>query len=280
MTGAAEGRPGRNRVVAVWLFGALTVGSAGGAAADGLRRLDAAWLVPSRLASTVVGVGPPEVAAGVWVRAGQARLYGLPELPVRRLAAGLAGSGGRWAVEGGWETTGSRLLRDDRLDGRLGWGRRLRWGLRTRWRRLRPGPGSPLTDRSWDLEVGLSTTAGALGGVEAGLQWPLWRTAEAHRPAEPVTLLRLAVAGRGRAVALALDVGADGRPTAGWEVLCALGRGAGLAWRVDQASGAMGTGLTWRRGRLRVRTSHLTHPELGLTHRFELTLGAVEASPW
>lgn len=258
----------------------LLAGQAREAAADGLRRLDAAWLLPAGQVAAAIGSGPRAAGNGVWGRAGQMRLFGQAALPVRRLAAGLAGGRGGWALEGGWESAGSGPLRDDRLDGRLAVGRRLRVGARMRWRRLQPGPGPRMQDRLLDLEVGATPGVGSLGMVQADVSWPLVRTGDKALAAEPVTRLRLALAGRDRAVAFGLEVGADGRPAIGWETLCALGRGLGLAWRVDRASGAMGTALYWRRGSLRLRTSHLAHPDLGLTHRFELTLGAAESAPW
>ena len=276
--GTLHGRGACRAAFAVAL--ALAFGQARVAAADGLRRLDAAWLLPAGQVATAIGAGQRSAGNGAWGRAGQTRLFGQSDLQVRRLAAGLAGPGGGWALEGGWESAGTGALRDDRLDGRLAVGRRVRVGARMRWRRLQPGPGPRLQDRNWDLEVGATTAVGPLGGVQADFAWPLVRTGDSALAAEPVTRLRLALAGQDRAVALGLEVGADGRPAIGWEALCALGRGLGLAWRVDRASGAMGTALYWRRGVLRLRTSHLAHPDLGLTHRFELTFGTPESAPW
>jgi len=88
------------------------------------------------------------------------------------------------------------------------------------------------------------------------------------------------LAAPGRALALRLDVAADGRPVFGWEALAGLGGSLGVAWRADRASGAMGGGLIWRSARLRLRTSHLAHPDLGLTHRIEIGVGRPGASPW
>lgn len=276
----AHGRRTVATLVAAFATVSVIALHAGMARADGLRRLDAAWLVPSRLATDALWGEGHARSSGAWVRAGQARLYGLAELPVRRLAAGLAGAGRAWALEAGWEAAGSGTLHDDRLDGRLTVGRRLRVGARVRWRRLLAGAGPRLSDRCWDLEAGLSTTAGVFGDVQADLAWPLLRSGDAALAVEPATRLRLALGGRGRAVALGLDMGDDGRPALGWEALCGLSRGLGISWRVDRTSGSIGVGLLWRRGPLRLRTSHLAHPELGLTHRFELTVGAAEAAPW
>lgn len=283
MRTAQPGCPGRPQHAwrrLVLLVALTTTPSARPAAAEALRRLDAAWLVPAHLASVALDRAADGATGGVWVRAGQMRLFGLPDLPVRHLAAGLGGARRSWALEGGWETAGAGLLRDDRLQARLMVGRRLRPGAEVRWRRVRPGPGPLLSELVWDLNLGFGTPAGPLGRIDLGLSWPLWRVgAEALAP-EPRTRLRLAAAAPGRAVALIIDTAADGRPTFGWEALCGLGQGLGLSWRADQASGTVGAGLLWQRRALRLRSSHLAHPDLGLTHRFEIALGSPAVSPW
>ena len=58
----------------------------------------------------------------------------------------------------------------------------------------------------------------------------------------------------------------------------ALGGAAALAMRWDGASASLGPGCALRLGPLLLRTSHLTHPALGLTHRFELTGGSLDAA--
>jgi hypothetical protein len=250
------------------------------ASAEGLRRLDAAWVLPAYLTALALDRAAADSARGVWVRAGQTRLFGLAELPVRHLAAGMGGSRRSWALEGGWETTGAGVLRDDRLRARMVMGRRWRLGVDCRWRRLQPGPGPRLGEQAWDLILGFGAAAGPLGQVDLCLHWPLLRSGDPALAPEPQTRLRLAAAARGRAVSLTVDTAADGRPTGGWGALCGLGHGFGLSWRADLASGAMGSGLLWQRGAVRLRTSHLAHPDLGLTHRFEVALGAPAVSPW
>lgn len=255
------------------------------AAAQGLRRLDTAWLVPERLAvaalsgATALPHGAAGPATGLWVRAGQARLHGLPELPVRRLAVGMTGSGGAWSLEGGWETLGSTLLRDDVAQVRLQAGRRWWAGLSGRWRRLQAGQAPVWRAFDGALELGVAWPGGPLGAGAARVFWPLGEPQTAPG-AEPVPRVLLAIAGGGRALALLVDAGPEGRPHVGWEALCALAPGVGLSWRADPASGALGGGLRLEWGRLRLRTSHLVHPDLGPTHRCEVAFGAVGASPW
>jgi hypothetical protein len=249
-------------------------------AAAGLRRLDSAWLLPAAMHGILLdpALTPPPAPGGSWLRIAQSSLYGLPELPVRQLAIGAAGRS--WAAETGWEVLGGDALRDDRLTARCSVGDRWRVGLWAARRSVRPGPGDAGQALAVDLEVMARGTHPALGAWTAALQWPLARAADSWLAAEPESRLRAALAAPGRAVALALGMGEDGRPAFGWEAVVGLGGGLGLAWRSDRASGAAGGGLLWRKGRLRLRTSHLAHPELGLTHRTEICVGSPGVSPW
>lgn len=262
-------------VVFLWAVAAAP----GPARADGLRRLDAAWLLPSRFEFGAVTGATAGPVAGSWARLGQARLHGLPELPARALAAGCAGGGG-WAGEFSWDTLGAGGFRDDRVRMRAGVGRRLRWGLGARWRRLQAGSGAPGTRLDLGLEAGWCSRPSGLDGWVVEAHWPLLDGGDVWLEGEPEMRLRAAAGSRGRAVALDLDVAPSGEPAAGWEALCGLGAGCGLAWRVDGASGAVGGGLVYWRGLFRLRTSHLAHPALGLTHRLEVSFGRVAASPW
>ncbi|MBK8165912.1 MAG: hypothetical protein IPK64_08100 [bacterium] len=251
--------------------------------AAGLRRLDSAWLLPGALHDVLLGPAPtaptaPTATGGPWLRAAQSTLYGLPELPVRLLAIGAAGR--RWAAEAGWEILGGDALRDSRLTARGSFGDRWRVGLWASRRTVRLGAGEAGQALACDLEVMACGTHPAVGTWIAALQWPVFRSADNWIGAEPETRLRAALAAPGRAVSLSLDVGEDGSPAFGWEAMAGLGGGLGLAWRSDRASGAVGGGLVWRRGRVRVRTSHLAHPELGLTHRAEICVGTPGGAPW
>ncbi len=250
---------------------------AGTARGDALRRIDAAWLMPPGLAAVAVAAEAAPPAGGAWVRAGQMRLFGLPDLPARGLAAGWRGA---LAVEAGWESVGLGAFRDGRGFARAEAGARWRCGVQATWHRLQPGPGRALDQRAFDATFGSAFALGGNGFCDLRIWLPLARSGPAVLAAEPDRRFRVAVAGRRCAVALALDTGAEGRPRGSWEVLCGLGGGLGVGWRADGASGALGGELVWQRGALRLRTSHLLHPDLGFTHRFELACGCPGASPW
>jgi hypothetical protein len=272
--------PVTRRAVAGAILGANLVAGAPPAAADGLRRLDAAWLIPAAHLHTAVTGRTAADAGGIWLRAGQARLFGLPELPSRLVAIGGAAAGGSWVTEGSWETTGSGDFRDDRMVARVSRGRRLHVGLHGAWRRLQPGPGPVGQTQAVSLDVGADGSASAVGDWRVRLRWPLASAGDRWLAPETGNRLWCAVAAPGRALAVTVDVAPDGRPAVGWEALCGIGGSWGLSWRVDRASAATGCGLAWCRGRLRLRTSHLAHPELGITHRVELAFGNVAVSPW
>ena len=263
----------------VMLVATLVVG-ASPAAADGLRRLDAAWLIPAAHLHTAVTGRAASDGGGIWLRAGQARLFGLAELPSRLVAIGGAAAGGSWDTEGSWETTGSGDFRDDRMVARVARGRRLHVGVHGAWRRLQPGPGPVGQTQALSLDVGADGCASAVGDWRVRLRWPLASAGDRWLAPETGNRLWCAVAAPGRALAVTVDVAPDGRPAVGWEALCGIGGSWGLSWRVDRASAATGCGLAWCRGRLRLRTSHLAHPELGITHRVELAFGNVAVSPW
>jgi hypothetical protein len=153
-------------------------------------------------------------------------------------------------------------------------------GAACRWRRLTPGPGPVLAAQAWDLTVGVRFPPSVAGEGRVTLFLPLARRTASGLVPEPDLRLLLTVGARGRAFTVAVVTGADGRPSGGWEALCGVGGGLGLSLRADLGTGTVGCGLLWQRAQVRVRTSHLSHPDLGLTHRFEVALGKVGASPW
>lgn len=265
--------------VAGWAAAAMIVLGGAAPAAASLRRVEGAWLLPPALQAPLLResgrVGEP---AGAWLRIGHARLYGLPELPARLLAVGAAGRA--WAAEARWESLGSETLRDDRAEAGFRVGGAWQLGLRAGRRTLRLGAGETAAALDVDVEIARYGRSEPIGSWLVQANWPLLRDSEPWLAAEPEARLRAALAGSGRALAVVVESAADGEQILGWEVLAALGGGLAVSWRSDPASGAAGAGLLWRKRGLRLRTSHLAHPELGLTHRVELCLGNPGRAPW
>jgi hypothetical protein len=51
-----------------------------------------------------------------------------------------------------------------------------------------------------------------------------------------------------------------------------------LGLRADPATGILGLTLVWLGAGVMIRTSHLAHPDLGLTHRFQVGFGRPAAA--
>ncbi len=270
-------RPRRaSNILPVLLLAASFQGS--DAAAAGLRRIDEAWLLPAAMAAEAIGSDARTTAGGTWVRFGHAQLFGVASLPAHSSAIGARHHG--MACEAGWDALGGDAFRDDCGRVRVRAGRSVALGIEASLRRVRPGPGSALTRADIDLTIGWQGAAGRLGTCDLRLAVPVAAGGAGALAREPHRRLEIALGGRQCAVALAWSAGADGSPSASWEALCGLGAGLGVLWRADGPSGAVGGGVVWQRGPFRLRTSHLAHPDLGLTHRLEVALGMVQVSPW
>jgi hypothetical protein len=76
--------------------------------------------------------------------------------------------------------------------------------------------------------------------------------------------------------AVALDRNEAGVPSFQAELM--LGLSSHFAWgfRAEPATGSLGFITIWRRSSFLLRTSHLAHPDLGLTHRWCLAFGRLE----
>lgn len=249
------------------------------AVAAGLRGVADAFLLAGADAAAVLDgrCGPP-AGRGAWFRLGQARLWGMPDLPVAEAGAGAAWAlcGGTAAVQGAWERTGGDLARTDRQAVALGWRRNWEVQLAASRERLAvQGETVAARDEAW-----LRTGPDLRWGEAVSLSLRLWALLSpppaGDRQPRPAgrAVLRL----RGGACAVAWDRRADGRSALGLEAALALGDGAALAARWDAASASLGPGLILRLGPLLLRTSHLQHPALGLTHRFELIGGYLDAA--
>ncbi len=275
-------RDGAGRVSAVTVKAAvalaamLAVGSAGAA---GLRDAADGWVLT---AEDLAGAGQADVACtGAWLRSAGGRLYGMPELPVGALAAGW--TGWRWHGAVSWQRTGAGLLVEDL--GRLGlaWGRRWRFGAVLSGRRLVLGdrPGAP----EWRSALYAALRLQPGDGLQARMEvWAPWGGEDLPREGR-TRRLRVAVAGADWAVAAALDTSADAVPALGCEALLWFGSGAGggglaLGARADAGAPALGPVVVWRRGAVFLRTSHVAHARLGLTHRFELGWGLRGGRLW
>jgi hypothetical protein len=254
-------------------------------AGAGTRDLADGWLLGLGAVAHVLGT-PPGSPTGTWLSAGQTRLFGLPELPVLALEAGWRQTGwpGPLSCVVTWQRLGDPLFLEDVGNVHVQFGRQPVLGLAV-------GRVQVTTEaREFDLVPTLSAWQ-----TTFSVQWD-WRPSRTTELrmllwlslAEPdeATLSRarrplLKVEGwRGQvALAAAVDLKADQTPTFGLEVVLGSGR---AAWglRLEPESGVAGPVFHWCRGRLQLGTSHLAHPQLGVTHRFRIALGAWGAPRW
>jgi hypothetical protein len=247
------------RVVAVGVL--LTAAAV--AWAGGMRDLDDAWLMSDDVALAMVQPGP---RATRWrVTAAHGRLYGLPDLPQSGLAVD-----GRWptvAVTLRWRRLGRFLFREDLVGAAVMAGRSWQAGLGVDRHTMRLAADPPVRAMTFDLRV----RATPRPGWTVDAWWPLSDAPSWQRLRGMHRLLRL-TAVRGRwAAAMAIDRTGDGGVVAQGEWLAGLADRVAAGVRIEPWSGASGLVTVWRAGPVVLRSSHLAHPDLGVTHRWSVT---------
>ncbi len=267
---------GRRGTLAVCLAAALGIGGAGTPTAAGIRDFDDGWCgEPPAAADLLDGAA----SDGVWSACGVARLHGMSELPLRRLAAGRRSA--PWSAALSWQRLGGSAWREDLVDLRASFGAvagssrsaresvagaLLPWcGLAWRWRRpaYASVPGREAVE--------LAPFAGIVrGGCEVSLHVVPLVVRRGDEAAGPRPWL--SARWRDEGWSAACELRRDDRGGATWRAGGDLRLGALISCGLvaDGASGAAGVTTAWRRGRLLVRTSHLVHPALGSTHRWDL----------
>lgn len=258
------------------LTAALLAGWAGMGHGAGLRDLQDSWLLPTAVAGTLLkppGSGP---GAGWWLAAGDGRLYGLAELPQRRISAGgcVPGTRSRLAWSAARETLGETLVQERRTECRLVLGDSRRAAIV--WTRaVLAIDGDPESSHDgWTVELGHDWRgAGGIWSLDLCLpldDGPPWYGSFGRRR----FLRAVAVREASRlAVSVAVDRRGDGSFAGGVELDVAFGSRLALGVRTDPTTGEAGPVTLWRTGALLVRTCHVAHPELGTTHRCELVFG-------
>lgn len=253
--------------------------------ADGLRDLEDGWLVSPAEARSLLCLTTPSAwrgaddgadagrATGWWLALGQARLFAMSELPL--LAVALGRTERWWSLAAGWQRLGGELWREDRTRLRLVIGRERRCGLvggvdAVAWAGGLAEQATQLDvvveyPLAWDIRA--RGTWGVLGP-------PSWHDTRAPR--------RQALFTGGWSWgrwALACERDGKGVPAVQAEVLMSLG--ARVAWglRGDPDTGTLGLSTSWLVARALLRSSHLIHPELGITHRWSVAFGPIEAVP-
>jgi len=263
------------RVAVAWLLAAaMAPGLAATPAAAGIRDFDDGWCGGPRWPFE-----PPAARgrAGLWAACGLARLHGLADLPLRRLAAG--GRAAAWSGALSWQRLGGELWCEDQVDLRVdrdAWGAagsslglaaaiRPWCGLSLRWRR--PSYAASATAASLEAAPRAGLVRGRFAGAVQAVPFVLQRGPEAAGPRP-----WLSASWHDEGWNAAVDLQRDDRGAVSWRAGAELRLGTVFGWGLiaDGESGAAGLTTAWRRGRLLVRTSHLAHPALGMTHRWDL----------
>lgn len=271
------------RLAAIVLLAAFASGTAVRPAVSGVRDFDDGWCgEPTESAGLLDG----PARAGLWTACGLARLHGLDALPLRRLAAGRRTDA--WSSTLSWQRLGGEAWREDQVDLRaardlagkglpsdVGAKGAVRpWcGLALRWRR--PCYAALATGASLDVAPQAGVVRGRFAGSLQAVPLSLLRGPEAAGP-------RPWLCARWRDVnwSAAVELQRDDRGAVAWRAGGDLRLGAVFSWGLiaDGGSGAAGLTTAWRRGRLLVRTSHIVHPALGTTHRWDLVAFPVVTS--
>jgi len=245
------------------------------AAAAGGRDFEDGWLLEPSALTWLTGASAPP--ASLWATAGQAHLYGMPELPLQLLGCGWRR--GAWRAAWAWQRLGGTGWRDERVRLRL---------LVGPWR---PGGVVAGFTAGWDGVNGLGLEPAGRPSLALEARWPArpWLELAASWPLTPPPPWHggrgwrrwwcLSGQARGWAWSLVCDRADRGAPALGAEAACRLAGGVGWGLRADPAVGVVGLVTYWRHGGALLRTSHLAHPELGVTHRWSVGFGPAEAIP-
>ena len=283
----ASPAPIRGPGLLILILAILAHGFPSGAA--GLRDLQDGWVLSSTEAFLLLNSpetpdGSEEIGADLgegsgrgWISVGNTRLFGMPDLPVTALAGGGSGAlgGKRWVVGFSWERSGGEVFLEDRKDIFLGFGKGTVLGLE--YSRSGIWIGNENEARHSGLAGIVAHRRMIWDGTLIQVTWccdlsgsPPWFGRLGRRDLASVSLLR---PDAGLGLGLAVDRRGDGTPGLSLELSIGLADRFGLGVRADPPTGSIGPITMWRTGRLLVRTSHVTHPDLGLTHRVSLTVG-------
>ncbi len=276
--------------VFLFLSGVQIFGTACPALSAGLRYLHDGWLLSIEESTALImeqgaqggHFEPWSVTHGGWLTFGQTKLFSMDDLPLVSVSAGVVGkvSGVHWRAEISWERTGLDLFLEDRRDLYFGVGDKTSVGLDiSRWVLWIDGQ-REFGHLEYAAVVRHRRSLG--GGNILSVGWrldpvapPVWFGDQGRRWFADVSL----IGERSRlGFGLVLDKSATGTPGLSLEFSAGLCSGFGLGIRADPPTGAIGPNTMWHRGKLLIRTSHFAHPELGLTHRFSLSVGSLMAA--
>jgi hypothetical protein len=245
-----------------------------GAGQAGVRDFAEVWLLDGEQTSGWLALGDPEglqipdggFSAGL--EAGQGNLFGLSQLSQTYLA--VAASWRNWRLRAAWQQLGRPPVREQLRRLELEFGGRWLLGLGLDHRQLQFSGLEDLGRYGGRVWFGYRWEVGA----EGELRLVYSQVDDRQRRRQRHQLLDAQWQEKNLVLSLRVDRKAAGAPVGDLQVLLRLAGGMALGLRCDLGSGSIGPGVHFRRGRLLLRTSHLAHPQLGLTHRFALRIEA------
>ena len=280
-------RSGRTVVVTVLVMSwALLIWACGGApraSAGGMRDISDGWLLPTgellaRLwpASENGESGPLSAAAtgekaslAHWLWLGHARLYEMPQLPLLAVGLGLPALGLQWSLQ--CQRLGETLVQEDQWRLAVRGPSRLEPTLSVGWDRLALAGGSG----RGHLFLGAGISLRAAAGLRLRIEPPLTPPPPWYGPTAARRWLLVTGGLEGVAWGLAVDRTTAGRPIVQIDLTVRVGPRAALGLRAEPVTGSVGLTTAWYHRYWLLRTSHLIHPELGVTHRWYLATGGV-----
>jgi hypothetical protein len=240
----------------------------------GSRDLEDGWLLPVAEVVALLGASPAprtdDAAAGGWLACGQGLLYGMPELPLLQLAGGWRVR--RWGVAATWQRLGRELYREDQLRLELVWGHHWHAALTVCRDHLRLGTEAA----RHHLGASLHCRCPVQRDVFLQISWPLVSPPAWHEARGQQRWLLLTGPLPASSWVVAVDRSGTGVPTVQMGILGRLAPQVSLGLRGELATGSVGLTTAWRWGACLIRSSHLAHPELGLTHRWSVAWGRLE----
>lgn len=258
--------------------------------AGGLRGFPDAWLLNPRDTSYLLSGGPkngygagsgkPQKGWAFWVGAGQGALYAMEDLPLLWAEIGVRQKGLPLLPDltVSYERLGREFLVEEWGSARLLWGKNPRLGIRLRsgsWELAGEKLGS---SQACDLEGHFHFSMGGLLVGNIGLflhpvTGSYWGEVRARQ-----TVAELKFIFPGAGAACRIDRNNDGAPGFTFEGMVRLSSRVAFGLRGDPETGSIGGSLVILVGRMRLETSHLVHPALGVTNRFMLGAGDPAAS--
>ncbi len=246
-------------------------------AAAGWREVEDAWLIPPDLAAALLTGHQARAGGGPWhISLGSGQLFALPELDQRSLRVDWNGrfGGVPTSLQLRWSRLGHGLYSESQGTGQILLGRRPGVGLAVEqiWMTIAGEAVSPVP--RLDFLLAYQGRGEAVGHFWVRVAHPIpGRSTDEGTGPRRRDFLEAGWQKGQHALVVQWDQDDRGRPLLGGDFLWKAGPGVGLGLRWDPATGALGPGLQILRKGLLLRTSHMVHPWLGVSHRFNLGLG-------